>query len=344
MTHFQDFFRVAPARDDHFPALRCAVSVALPLCVLMAAGHIELAIFAVFGAFTAVFGRGESYRQRLFHQSSAAGLLIAAVLLGMLNSLYAPGAWWIVGSTAVVAGAARLASGQLRLGSPGAFFPLFAFGATSVVPIAPSASGPAALWCIGSAALALLIGVSGRFIRAWADRPAAARTGTAPPESLRREVRSALVLGAAVAMAGAISTVVGIGHSYWAMLSAAVPLMAVGRRLRVYRGLSRILGTFLGLGLLWLLLLMHLQGWWLIAVVVVLQFMTEMLVARHYGLAMIFITPLALLMTELAHSTDVAVLMRDRAVETLIGAAVGMAAALLAAAYRPGPEKRTAAG
>jgi hypothetical protein len=47
-------FRLAPANEDHFIALRVALGVFLPLAFLIVIGRMDLAVFVVFGAFTGV--------------------------------------------------------------------------------------------------------------------------------------------------------------------------------------------------------------------------------------------------------------------------------------------------
>jgi uncharacterized membrane protein YccC len=74
---------------------------------------------------------------------------------------------------------------------------------------------------------------------------------------------------------------------------------------------------------------LHPAGWELVVVVVVLQTVAELFVVRNYGFAMIFVTPLALLMNLLVGTARTDVLLRDRALETLIGAVVGIVVALL---------------
>ena len=112
-------------------------------------------------------------------------------------------------------------------------------------------------------------------------------------------------------------------------VAATVPLVGVGVRHRLYRGLHRILGTFAGLVLTALILLPGLDPWQMVLVIAVLQFGAEMLVIRQYALAQVVITPLALVSTELAHPSNSALLIKDRAVETVIGAAVGIAMVLI---------------
>ena len=69
--------------------------------------------------------------------------------------------------------------------------------------------------------------------------------------------------------------------------------------------------------------------------VIVLQFTTELFMARHYGLAMVSFTPVILLMTQLAFPADPRLLLAERALETLIGACTGIAVVVLIRRRRP---------
>ena len=65
-----------------------------------------------------------------------------------------------------------------------------------------------------------------------------------------------------------------------------------------------------------------------------LQLCGEIYVIRHYGLAMVFLTPVALLMTGFVASQPVLELTVDRAVETTIGALVAVAVTAATSAGR----------
>jgi uncharacterized membrane protein YccC len=112
------------------------------------------------------------------------------------------------------------------------------------------------------------------------------------------------------------------------MAAAAVPLAAETLRGRIQRGLHRVIGTLAGVGATALILLPQPSVTVLAFAVIALQFPTEWFMARHYGLALVFFTPLILIMTLLANPSDPASLIADRALETLIGAAAGVAVAL----------------
>ena len=328
MNLLRDMFRIAPAHNDHQVAIRCGLGVGIPLLLLLAFGRIDLAIFASFGAFTGIYGRNEPHRQRFGHQLRAGVLMLAVIAAGALTSRLEPDAWGIVLGTTAVAGLGTLGTGFWRLRPAGSLFHIFAYAAISSVPNQPPL-WQALLVAVGTICFSLLLGLSGRL------HPAH-RTPWVKPERPRftRAQRRAVCVDAgqyavAAAVAGSIATLMGIGHNYWAMVAATVPLVGVGVRHRLYRGMHRILGTFAGLLLTALILLPGLEPWQMVVVIALLQFGAEMLVVRQYALAQVVITPLALVSTELAHPSNSALLIKDRAVETVIGAAVGMAMVLI---------------
>jgi len=178
--------------------------------------------------------------------------------------------------------------------------------------------------------------------------PAAAPPAAAPPALAARVAASlgpalarvdrgdALRCGAVTLVAGALPTALGLGHPYWAMVAALAAVAGPDTTARLVRAGHRAAGTLLGVAAAALLLSLPLSPLGTIAAVVLLQCAAELLVGRNYGLALIAVTPLALLMVELAHPVGTATLLRDRAVETLLGAAIGAAATL--AAHRRGDD------
>lgn len=139
-------------------------------------------------------------------------------------------------------------------------------------------------------------------------------------------MRIALRVGAAALMAGAIGASLGLDRAYWA-IAASVLMLYQGLDLTraLQRGVERTLGTFVGLVLAAGLLALHPQGLALAAIVMALQFVIELVVARNYALATLFITPIALVLAEAANpSLSIGALLVDRGVDTLIGCLVGL--------------------
>ncbi|MER1996301.1 MAG: FUSC family protein [Arthrobacter sp.] len=328
MNHLREMFAVAPAHNDHRVGIRCGIGIGVPLTVLLVLGRIDLAIFVAFGAFTSIYGRNEPHRQRLGHQARAGVLMFAVILAGALSSRVGLDAWGIVAGTTAVAGLATVATGYWRLRPAGSLFHIFAYAAIASVPSHPPLE-QGMLAAGATIVFALLLGMSGmllkRYRTPWEKPPRPAVTA-----ARQKAIWADGALYAVAAFtAGSTATLLGIGHNYWAMVAATVPLVGATFRHRIQRGLSRMLGTFGGLGVTALILFAGLAPWQLVLVIALLQCGAELFIARNYALAQVVITPLALLSTELSHSSDPAVLMQDRAVETVIGALVGMALVLL---------------
>ncbi|MEU8262833.1 FUSC family protein [Micromonospora sp. NPDC048999] len=316
---------VRPGRGAHRIAARAGISVLVPLLTVLAVGHPGWSVYAVFGAFTSLYGRNHVHLSRAAMQASAGATLTASIVLGVLVGSLQARAWVAVPVTAAVTALGTVLAAAQDWHPPGPLFLIFAFGAVasaphllSDVPVAATVAGLSSLF-------ALLVGNAGSVLRrqerqqGQRSRPARlAHVWTWQP------VRYAL----AVVLAGGTATAVGIGHPYWAMVAAVAPLSAEGVTAQLTRAAQRILGTLLGLLTSALLLAPHLSPYATVLVVAGLQIVTELLVGRNYGLALLFITPMALLMGQLAAPRPAGQLLFDRGVETVIGAIIGGAIVL----------------
>ncbi|WP_032408450.1 FUSC family protein [Rhodococcoides fascians] len=142
----------------------------------------------------------------------------------------------------------------------------------------------------------------------------------------------------AAAGAGGISVALGLSRPDWAILGAVLVLQQGPDRVHgTYRGMQRLGGTLAGVVLFSAIYLSPLTGLAVIVVLMVLQFAIEISVARNYGLAVTFITPLALLMGTISHpGAPLGGIVVDRVVETAVGVALAFAALwlLLPGAFR----------
>ncbi|WP_043826716.1 FUSC family protein [Rhodococcus opacus] len=125
--------------------------------------------------------------------------------------------------------------------------------------------------------------------------------------------------------AGLLALGFGVGRPDWAVITAAMILhQGPDRVLGTYRGLHRFFGTVLGLVVLALLSSLDLPAAVLVLVVALLMAGIEAFLVRNYGLAMVFITPLALVLGSRGTHVDLAAVSRDRLLETVIGVAVAL--------------------
>ena len=325
---------LGPSRVDHLPAFRIALGLAIPLSVLLVTGHVEWAMYVGFGAFTGIYSRYEPTRMRFRRQSMAGALLTVCVTIGAALARLgesmgdAAESWTVLGIGSVVAGLAAVVALRLGLKPGGAIFPLFAVAAVASAP--PAAPVWAAFLIAGAcASLCVVLGLLGH----WAgERHPGAGVQAATETWTRAQLGAEFGrFAVAAAIAGALGLASGLPFPYWAQIAAIAPLSAPGRTLQVERGLHRIIGTTLGIVTTAFLLSFPAQPWQLVVWVVVLQFLAEMYVLRNYSFALLFITPLALLMVQLAHPQPIGAMLEARVLETAIGAVVGIAVVIAAA-------------
>lgn len=323
MSQVTEFFRVPPSQRDHVPAARIALSVAVPLLFLLVVGRTDLAIYAAFGAFTSIYARNEPIRARFKHQTQAGVLITACVMLGaLLSNLGAPEPV-VLGITALVAGIGALLAAYLTLKPAGSLFFIFATGAIGSLPNAAPA-WQAGLIAAVSAALSVALGLAFKYVGEGIRgpvMPVPEHHGLTTGQLWAHAGRFFLATG----VAGILGSLSGLSHSYWAMVAAAAPIAAPDLSARLQRGVHRVVGTLGGVGVTAFLLSLQLQSWHIVVFVIILQFLAELFVGRNYSVALLFITPLALLMTELASPGGTSSLLQARALETVIGAACGLA-------------------
>lgn len=173
------------------------------------------------------------------------------------------------------------------------------------------------------------------------------RADTAEPAAARRTPWAGLGALAALtplaartavgcALAGYASLALGIGRPYWALVTAAA-LYQANLSLTWGRTVQRVVGNLAGVLLFAAVApLAHLGPLALVLCCLAFSFGAEALISRNYWLGSVCVTPLALLVTGFAGPQRTGDLVTERAVDTLVGAAVGFAAALAVTDRRAG--------
>lgn len=155
------------------------------------------------------------------------------------------------------------------------------------------------------------------------------KSATQRPPDTRMITRESAILGGIIFLSLFIGQMLELQNPYWVPVSCAA-VMQGGSTYHIWqRSFHRIFGTFIGVGMCWLILshVPNLLG--VCVAIIILQFIVELLVVRHYALAVIFITPLTILLTEasnpLLNNPDVLIPTRfwDIALGSLLGAFAG---------------------
>jgi uncharacterized membrane protein YccC len=243
-----------------------------------------------------------------------------------------------VPSTALWAGLVAAICAMVQARPPGMVMPVLVCSVGTGLPPGHSAQRAAAVAAVGACAAVLSWAVA-RFL------------GTGPalgPDSAAGEAGARLRLvmaslprspfpwmavrtASAVGLAGAASLVCQVGRPYWAMAAAAAVLArgshAAGANARaVLRGT----GTAVGCLLAGALAATHPHGIAIALLLAALTFVTELVVARNYAFAMVFVTPLSvLLVTSATGASAVLTITADRLLETVLGCAAAAVAGQL---------------
>lgn len=303
-----------------------AAAIALPLVYLSPWSH--LIGYAALGTLVALFGRYAPARARN-------RILLLATLTQTLAVFVMSATGWLGMALAAKLLLLTLACGIFffvavagRFGPPGPLIFIFAAGAamrnpTSLLDVLERSAITAAV-----ALLAWAICAATEHFRHHPPRedPPPPSPAHSSPDLLIASTRSAVAAG----IAAFTSYAFGAAYPFWAAMGALAVLQGAHLHIGMNRALQRMAGTVAGAILVWLILAQNPSFWVVFAILVVLQYVTEVIIGFNYGLGQILVTPMALLMTRLAvPGVDGTAMVSERILDTLLGAAIGITIAIL---------------
>ncbi|MFD7186006.1 FUSC family protein [Streptomyces sp. NPDC059904] len=131
------------------------------------------------------------------------------------------------------------------------------------------------------------------------------------------------------ALAGYGSLALGIGRPYWALVTAA-SLYQANVTLTWNRTVQRVAGNLAGVLVFAAVVpLAHVGQIFVVLFCLLFSFGAEAFISRNYWLGSVCVTPMALLITEFARTQEAGELIADRVVDTLVGALLGIVAAVI---------------
>jgi uncharacterized membrane protein YccC len=147
-----------------------------------------------------------------------------------------------------------------------------------------------------------------------------------PPPTFDFVVFDSVVIGMFVGISLALAQALQLEKAYWVPVSCLAVIQGMSLRAVWNKQMHRVVGTGIGLLVAWGLLMLPLDKWSISLIMTVLAFVIETAVVRHYGFAVIFITPLTILLAEAATLGQgaAAILIQARFVDTVLGCIVGL--------------------
>lgn len=323
-------FRLSPAPAPRWPiGLRAAIAMAVPIAVMSLLGRPDIGLQAATGAFVALYGTQLPVVDRARVVPFVAGGLVVAAILGALAGSSPAVTLFGLAAVTIVAAAAMFG---FAVGPPGPLFVVLVYGlsahivgsgADAATYLAAVAGGILFSAAVSLAPLAL---PSRRRVRSRPLREVLPGPSWSPAaRMLVARVAIVTVLGIAWGL------VLDPDRACW-IVGAAVAVIGVAaeRRTALTRGVHRVIGTVVGAGVYLLLAPLPVHALWLALILGALQFTIELFIVRNYALALVFITPLVLLLTGAATGdVDSVSVAAERVVDTLAGAALGALSGVL---------------
>jgi hypothetical protein len=316
-----------------------AFASATPIFIGAAYDELGLGLVATLGGQVFLYLPATSLSHRMAWLMACAFGMTGSYALGLLSHLHAPAALLVL---IVISTVVTMICRFYAVPPPGSLFFIMAAAIGAYSPV----QGRDALVQVGALTLGCVLAVAIAFLYSlrMLSRPGGPAPRPPPDSAFDFVILDSVVIGGFVGLSLVIAHLLHVDRPYWVAVSCLAVIQGASLRVIWARQLQRIGGTALGLLVFLGIARMHLDPWGIACVLTALTFVIETLVVRHYGLAVVFITPLTILLAEAVHLADVAPqrIMHARLVDTVIGAVVGLAGG--ACLHSAGFRRRVGAG
>ncbi|WP_281759678.1 FUSC family protein [Alicyclobacillus hesperidum] len=324
-------------------ALGAGLCLFVPLLAATLAHRPLWGLLATIGGFTGIYTAAIPLRRLALKLAIVALGLSISLGLGTMSAA-SPASMAIV--FALVGGCATFLCSALQVAPPGPFFFIMACAIGTGMPVDPVAAPARAAVALIGGAIAWVISMGIAWGLSWRQphhhtESAKRLMNRAPFQLAALRLRQALLIRSPYMMAGLrmafgiccavlLAYALGDTRPYWVPVGCAATLIGTTIMGTIHRAIQRAFGTALGVLIAGAILSFRPSYIALACIVFVLQTVTELLIPRNYGLAVIFITPLALTITEIARvGLSVPTLIHARFIDTLLGCCIGLVIRLL---------------
>ncbi|HLW62778.1 MAG TPA: FUSC family protein [Flavobacterium sp.] len=138
-------------------------------------------------------------------------------------------------------------------------------------------------------------------------------------------ITESIIFGTTVGASLLVAKLFQMPNPYWIPISCMAVMQGISTTHVWARAIQRVLGTFVGLTLVWGILQFNLSLLGVCVCILVLQIIIEFLIVRNYALAVIFISMLTIFLAEpnISLLENPGILIEARLTDTLIGSTIG---------------------
>lgn len=335
----QEWRQLATIRESNRPWLMpfaAGMAIGIPLLIGAHSDQMEYAVIASLGGLVFLYLPETSLQHRMVHLMACAFAMIACYALGLASQLVPE---LMMLSLTITATLVTMVCRFYQLGPPGSLFFVMAAAIAAYTPVEtvselPLRIGLFAMGCLCAGLVAFIYSLY--ILRKRAPEPVI----PTPPARFDFVVFDSIIIGVAVGQSLLLAQLIGLEKAYWVPVSCLAVIQGMNLRAVWERQLHRILGTSVGLVLSWGILSLPLDLWRIAGLIIVLVFIVETAIVRHYAFAAIFITPLTIMLGDAAtlQQDSASALALTRFLDTLVGSLIGLAGGV--ALHSPGFRRR----
>ncbi|TDO99450.1 FUSC family protein [Marinomonas balearica] len=304
-------------RPWHLP-LVAAFCVGLPAMIGAALEQFPQGMLASLGAMVVLYMPQTRTAHRIVTLSLCCFGFIFCFMVGSLSTVVS---WLPPFALSLTLFLVVVMSRYYRLPPPGSFF----FVVVTTISIAlpfdlPSLPNNIGLLAIGGMTSCIVCFIYSLMTGA----NALPKTDVQLDERVNAIVLEALFVSCFVGGSYGLALALALNNPYWVPISCAAILQGATFRQIWHRNVHRILGTLVGMLLVSAIFFFQPNAWVLAFLIFVLQFIIELLIVKNYGYAVIFITPLTVIMAEVTNAQiSPVLLLESRIFDIVLGSAIG---------------------
>ncbi|ADZ90577.1 FUSC family protein [Marinomonas mediterranea] len=315
---FKDLFTLNDVKRPWHLSFIAALCVGLPAIIGAALEQFPQGMLASLGAMVVLYMPNTRTAHRIVTLSLCSFGFIFCFMVGSLSTFVS---WLPPFALSLAMFLVVIMSRYYLLPPPGSFF----FVLVTTISIAMPFDLPSLPTNIGLLAIGGMTSCVACFVYSLLTG-----ANTLPKTEIKLDARvNAIVLEAlfvSVFVGGSygIALALQMNNPYWVPISCAAILQGATFRQVWHRKIHRIMGTLVGMLLASAIFFFHPNAWVLAFLILILQFAIEMLIAKNYGYAVIFITPLTVIMAEVTNTqVSPALLLEYRIFDIVFGSIIG---------------------